>query len=159
MCAAFAPAWRRLLKFAPALVAALLTLAPGAIAMAQDQSPIQPGYWESRNKMGIGPITLSDKVERKCLTPKEVDKFMDGPSNRHYLCEYPTRVIQDGKITMAGQCVHRKKGTKIALQLSGTYTETSFDMKARLKWGMLVGAGTSSAKRIGDVCPAGSEIK
>ena len=139
-----------------ALIAAPVLSAGAALA---DTSPIQTGYWESRNKIGIGPVTLSNKVERRCLTPKEVDKFIDGPSNRHYACTYPERTIVDGKISMSGQCVHRKKGTKIDLKLNGAYTPTSFDMKVRLKWGMLVGSGTSSAQRIGDVCPPGSEIK
>jgi hypothetical protein len=140
------------------ILAFLAATTPAASALAQS-TPIEPGYWESRNKMGIGPVTLSNKVERKCLTPKEVDKFMDGPSNRHYACTYPVKTIADGKIVMAGECVHRKKGTRIDLKLSGDYTPTSFDMKARLKWGVLTGSGTSSARRIGDVCPPGSEIK
>jgi hypothetical protein len=135
----------------------LAALAPAAAAVAQE-TPIEPGYWESHNKMGIGPLKLSDKIERKCLTPKEVDKFMDGPSNRHYACTYPERVVKDGKIFMSGQCVHRKKGTKIDLTLNGTYNPTSFQMSARLKWGLLVGSGTMTAKRIGDTCPPGSGI-
>jgi hypothetical protein len=146
------------LKLSALTLAGALALVPGAAALAQD-TPIEPGYWESRNKMGIGPISLSDKVERKCLTPKDVDKFLDGPSNRHYACTYPERVIQDGKISMSGQCVHRKKGTKISLSLDGTYTPIAFDMKARLKWGMLVGSGAMSARRIGDTCPPGTGIK
>lgn len=146
------------MRLTPIVLTALLTLVPGAAALAQD-APIQTGYWESRNKMGIGPVTLSNKVERKCVREKDVEKFLDGPSNRHYACTYPVRQIAEGKVSMAGQCVHRKKGTKIDLKLNGTYTPTSFDMKARLKWGMLVGTGTSTAQRIGDDCPPGSEIK
>lgn len=144
------------------VLAGVLALGPTTMAFAQSHgegSPIIPGYWESRNKMGIGPITLSDKVERKCVTAKDVDKMLDGPSNRHYACTYPTKVVEDGKISMQGQCVHRKKGTKISLRLTGTYQPTAFDMKATLKWGMLTGSGTSSARRLGDTCPAGSEIK
>jgi hypothetical protein len=109
--------------------------------------------------MGIGPIVLSDKVEKKCVLAKDIDKMLDGPSNRHYACTYPVKTVADGKITMSGQCVHRKKGTKISLKLDGTYNQTSFDMAATLKWGILTGTGTSSAKRLGDVCPPGSEIK
>ena len=150
------------MKPAAPLLAAFLGLAAPAlcasVAWAQEP-PITPGYWESHSKMGIGPISLSDKVERKCLTPKEVDKFMDGPSNRHYACTYPVRTVKDGKIVMSGQCVHRKKGTRIDLSLNGTYTPTAFDMRARLKWGMLVGSGTMSARRLGDTCPPGSAIQ
>lgn len=142
------------------LLAAGLALVPVASAVSQEpQTPIQPGYWESRSKIGIGPVTLSNKVERKCLTPKDVDEFISGPSNRHYACTYPTRSVADGKIILGGQCVHRKKGTRIALNLSGDYKETSFDMKATLKWGLLTGSGSINAHRIGDECPAGSEIK
>lgn len=147
-----------MLRVKALILAQLLALMPLAGAAAQD-TPIEPGYWESRNKMAIGPITLSNEVERKCLTPSDVDKFMSGPSNRHYNCEYPEKTIADGKISMSGQCVHRKKGTRIGLKLAGVYSQTSFDMKATLKWGILTGTGSSNAKRIGDACPAGSEIK
>lgn len=139
-------------------IAALVLFASSATALAEDY-PIEPGYWESRNKMGIGPITLSDKVERKCVQPKDIDKLLDGPSNRHYACTYPTKTVADGHISMAGQCVHRKKGTKISLKLDGTYQPDAFNMRATLKWGILTGSGTSSAKRLGDDCPPGSEIK
>lgn len=149
---------RAALSIAPLLIACVMSAASAAGAAAQDY-PIEPGYWESRNKMGIGPITLSDKVEKKCVQPKDIDKMLDGPSNRHYACTYPVKTVADGKITMSGQCVHRKKGTKIGLRLDGTYNPTAFDMRATLKWGILTGSGTSSAIRLGDVCPPGSEIK
>ena len=146
------------MKRAALLIAALVTMAPTGFALAEGY-PIEPGYWESRNKMGIGPIVLSDKVEKKCVQPKDIDKMLDGPSNRHYACTYPVKTVEGGKITTSGQCVHRKKGTKISLKLNGTYNPTAFDMAATLKWGILTGTGTSSAKRLGDVCPPGSEIK
>jgi hypothetical protein len=149
------------LKVPVLALAAMLAIGPATLASAQPDSeyPIRPGYWESRNKMGIGPITLQDKVEKKCVTPKEIGKMLDGPSNRHYECTYPTKVVEGGKITMQGQCVHRKKGTKISLRLTGDYEPEAFNMRATLKWGILTGSGTSSAKRIGDDCPPGSEIK
>ncbi len=144
---------------APASLAALSLLA--ALPAAASDYPILPGYWESRNKV-TSVVTLSNKVERKCVTPKDVEKFMSGPSNRHYTCTYPSRRFEGGKVAMAGQCVD-KKGRKIGVTVSGTYTPTSYEMTAHLNTRMaglpLSGNATSEAQRIGDTCPAGSEIK
>ena len=146
------------MKLPALLIAALATIGLGAVALAQDY-PIEPGYWEHRSKTGIGPITLSNEVEKKCVTAKDIDKMLSGPSNRHYACTYPDKVVAGGKISMSGQCVHRKKGTRISLKLGGVYERTAFDMQATLKWGILTGKGSISARRVGDVCPPGSEIK
>src|SRR5688500_7721592 len=93
------------------LLAALAVAAPAAAqpgAFAQDESPIQPGYWESTNRV-LSPIRTK-KVERRCLTPKDIDKFLAGPSNRHYDCSYPDKLVENGVIRMAGTCVKRKGG-------------------------------------------------
>ena len=130
---------------------AALALAGPAVA----QTAITPGYWESTNKL-LSPIR-STSVEKRCITPADVDKFMAGPSNRHYTCTYPTRTIQDGKITLKGTCVS-KKGQKVAIAGSGVYTHTSFSLLAdvAVEFGGLNIAGKASteAHRIGDTCPA-----
>jgi len=152
-----------LTTLAPA--ALILIAAMGASALpviaAAAEYPILPGYWESRNKV-TSVVTLSNKVERKCVTPKDVEKFLAGPSNRHYSCVYPSRSFVGGEVSMTGVCTD-KKGRKIAVQVTGTYTPTSYEMTAHLKTRVaglpLSGNATSEAHRIGDVCPAGSEIK
>ena len=131
---------------------ALLLLALPAAAVAAP--PIQPGYWESTNKL-ISPIKQTS-VEKRCITPAEVDKFMSGPSNRHYTCTYPTKVIANGKILLKGTCVS-KKGRKIALQGTGTYTPTAFNLSAEVAMEFLgldiAGRASTEARRIGDTCP------
>lgn len=117
-------------------------------------SAIQPGYWESTNKL-LSPIHQT-KVEKRCITPAEVDKFMAGPSNRHYVCTYPTRVIAGGVIRLKGVCVS-KSGQKVAVRGAGTYTPTSFTLTADIATVLLgldiLGRASTEAHRIGDVCP------
>lgn len=132
------------------ILAGLALAAPAAAA----PSPIQPGYWESTNKL-ISPIKQS-KTERRCITPADVDKFLQGPSNRHYTCTYPTRIFSNGKITLKGTCVS-KKGRKVAVQGTGSYSPTRFDLTAEIATEFLgldvTGKASTEARRIGDTCP------
>ncbi len=129
------------------------TIAPSGVATPA--SAITPGYWESTNRL-LSPIKQSS-TEKRCITPADVDKFMAGPSNRHYTCTYPTRRIQDGMITLKGTCVS-KKGQKVAIAGSGTYTPNSFKLSADVAtefFGLdIAGRASTEAHRIGDTCPA-----
>ena len=124
--------------------------APAAAAPA-----IQPGYWESTNRL-LSPIRQSS-TEKRCITPADVDKFMAGPSNRHYACTYPTKVIAGGQIRLKGTCVS-KKGRKVQVKGSGVYTLTSFTLTAEIATEFLgldiAGKASTEARRIGDTCPA-----
>ena len=139
-------------KTALALIPACVLLT--SPALAQDTT-IQPGYWEVTNK--VSAIISQTKTERRCITPAEVSKFVMGPSNRHYKCDYPTRVFKDGKISLKGQCA-TKNGSKAALQATGTYSPTTFTMVADISTvyaGLPLSArATTTAKRISDPCPA-----
>jgi len=134
---------------APALAIGVLA----APALAQEGA-IEPGYWEVTNK--VSAIISQTKKEKRCISPSEVDKFMMGPSNRHYKCDYPTRVFRNGKITLKGQCA-TKNGHKVKLQATGTYSPSSFTMIADVDTtyaGLPIsGRATTEAKRIGDTCP------
>ena len=134
-------------------LAALLALALAAPAAAAPLA-IQPGYWESTNRL-LSPIRQKS-VEKRCITPADVEKFMSGPSNRHYACTYPTKVFAGGKITLKGTCVS-KKGHKVAVQGTGSYTPTSFDLTADVAAEFLgldiAGKASTEARRIGDTCP------
>jgi hypothetical protein len=83
---------------------------------------------------------------------------MAGPSNRHYKCTYPHKVISGGKISLKGTCVS-KKGRKVAVQGSGAYTLTSFTLTAEIATEFLgldiSGKASTDAHRIGDTCPQG----
>jgi hypothetical protein len=131
---------------------AAAALVPSAAATAPQT--IRPGYWESTNKL-LSPIKQS-KTERRCITPADVEKFLSGPSNRHYACTYPTKVFAGGKITLKGTCVS-KKGRKVAVQGSGSYTPTSFDLTAEIATEFLgldiTGKASTEARRIADNCP------
>jgi hypothetical protein len=142
------------MRFSTTFVASLGWAVLAVVGPAAAQSAITPGYWESTNKL-LSPIK-STKVEKRCITPADVDKFMAGPSNRHYTCTYPTRTIQDGKITLKGSCVS-KKGQKVAIAGSGTYTKTSFELLADVAVEFaglnIAGRASTEAHRIGDICP------
>lgn len=137
---------------APILALGVAGLCAGPAAAAS--SPIQPGYWESTNRL-LSPIKQT-KTERRCITPADVDKFVSGPSNRHYACTYPTKVFSNGKIILKGACVS-KKGHKVAVQGAGSYTQTSFDLTAEIATEFLgldiTGKASTEARRIADTCP------
>ena len=139
----------------PALLLAALALATPAAAA---KYPIEPGYWESTNKV-LSPIRQT-KVERRCIKPADVAKFMAGPSNRHYTCTYPVNVIENGKITLKGTCVS-KKGRKVAIQGAGAYSPTAFNLTADVAvefMGLdIAGRASTDARRIGDNCPPQGE--
>ena len=133
----------------------LVLIALGAATPAVAAAPlIQPGYWESTNRL-LSPIKQT-KTEKRCITPADVEKFMGGPSNRHYACTYPTKVFSGGKITLKGTCVS-KKGHKVAVRGTGSYTPTSFDLTADVAAEFLgldiAGKASTEARRIADVCP------
>lgn len=140
---------------------ALATIAGPAAAQTPGAQPIIPGYWESINRV-LSPFH-SSKVERRCLKPADVDKFLAGPSNHHYDCNYPTRVVDGGYIRMIGTCRSRKHpdGRKIEVSGEGNYTPTSFKITARIATELLgvplSGKASTEARRIGDVCPVDAE--
>ena len=134
---------------------ACLTLALMALsgpAMAAES--ILPGYWESTNRM-LSPIRTTD-VEKRCLTKADVEKFMMGPSNRHYACTYPTRSFAGGKILLKGSCVSRK-GRQVAVSGEGEFTPTTFKLVANIATtfaGIPVsGRASTEARRLSDACP------
>ena len=138
---------------------ALLALIPASLmlaapAAAQEQT-ILPGYWDVTNK--VSAIISQTKTEKRCITPAEVAKFVMGPSNRHYKCDYPTRVFRDGKISLKGQCA-TKNGSKAALEATGAYSPTTFTMNAKISTtyaGVPLSANAiTTAKRISETCPA-----
>lgn len=135
----------------PVLLAVLTGLAAPAVAAP---TTIEPGYWESTDRL-LSPIRQT-KTGRRCITPADVEKFLSGPSNRHYSCTYPTRVIANGKIRLKGTCVS-KKGRKVAITGQGAYTPTTFNLTAEIATEFLgldvAGKGSTEARRIGDVCP------
>lgn len=118
------------------------------------ETTIQPGWWESTNVLNF-IITDTDR-ERRCITPADVEKVMSGRINRHYTCTYPEKRVSGGKMFFKGTCVD-KRGRKVNVTATGTYSATAFTLSADLSGkvaGVPVSARASTtAKRLGDVCP------
>ncbi|MBP7704225.1 MAG: DUF3617 family protein [Caulobacter sp.] len=125
-----------------------------APAVAQETT-IQPGWWESANTLNL--VISNTERERRCITPKDVDKILSGRINRHYTCTYPEKRVAGGKMYFKGTCVD-KRGRTVNVTASGNYSATAFNLDAKLSGklgGVPISASAStSAKRIGDVCPA-----
>jgi Protein of unknown function (DUF3617) len=141
------------------LLAAAAIATPAAAQPSGSDSVIQPGYWESTNRL-LSPIRTS-KVERRCITPADVEKFLAGPSNHHYDCTYPSKLIENGVIRMSGSCVKRKGGGRVMVAGEGVYTQTSFKITATIATEIagipLSGRASTEARRIADTCPATPE--
>jgi hypothetical protein len=140
------------------LCALVLAAAAATPALAADDGMILPGYWDVTNT--VNAVVSKTTTEQRCISPAEVSKFMEGPSNRHYTCTYPTKVFKNGKITLKGQCVS-KKSRVVQIQATGSYSPTTFklvaDVDTTLAGLNLGGRATTEAKRLGDTCPPGAK--
>ena len=133
------------------LVLAAVVAAP---AVAREET-IKPGWWESSNTLNL--VISKTERERRCITPADVDKILSGRINRHYTCTYPTKRVEGGKMYFKGTCVD-KRGRKVNVTANGTYSPTAFTLNADLS-GKVAGVplsanASTTAKRLGDVCPA-----
>lgn len=137
-----------------AALAAFATLAAGAVRAAEPNA-IAPGYWETDNQL-VSPIHQS-KVERRCIRPQDVAKFMNGPQNHIYTCTYPTRIIGEGTIRLSGSCA-TKTGRPVPVSGEGTFTRDTFHMDAHVQ--AQVGPlklplhAVTDAHRLSAECPA-----
>jgi hypothetical protein len=130
-------------------------LASGASAVSAET--IRPGYWESTNQV-TSPIE-STKSELRCVTPKDVAKFMTCHINHHYTCNCPEQSYGGGQIRFRGDCVDAK-GRHVHIEGEGSYTPTTLQMTARGNF-KLMGlpidfSASTNSHRIADVCPVGA---
>jgi hypothetical protein len=132
----------------------ILIIALAVAAPALAQTAINPGYWETTNQV-TSPFPTK-KVERRCIRPAEVAKFMNGPSNHIYTCTYPVREIGDGQIRLAGSCKTRD-GKPVPITGEGVFTADTFRLDARIETefaGLTVPVrARTTARRLGDDCP------
>lgn len=137
-----------------AVITAVALLTVPTIASSQAKDTILPGYWEYRSKVSLGISSTS--VEKRCVEPKEIEKFFNGPSNRHYKCTYPVRNVGNGKAEFKGTCVD-KKGRTADVTASGTYSPKHFNLNARIKTSIIglpiTPTGSIEATWIGETCP------
>ncbi len=145
---------RKSFVFAGILLLAGPVMADNAPASAPVARPV-PGYWISENKV-LSPIS-TNKTEKRCLSEKDVDRFVNGMQTSHYTCTYPELHVADGVIHLKGECVD-KSGLKVKVIGDGSYSATSINFDARGSTRFLgipihFHASTES-HRVGDVCPA-----
>ena len=134
-----------------ALTAAGLATAAGAsLAAAPAPKTILPGHWEYSYRIGI--IPAGD--ESRCLKQADVEQFAKGICTRKYTCDYETRVVKDGKVSLKGTWTD-KKGRVAPVTAKGSYTPESFTLAASGKSvdGIPM-ALTLNAKRVSATCPA-----
>ena len=80
-----------------AVLALAMSLAP-VFAGAEPSALISPGYWEATTDF----LGLTHSTERYCIEPKNIVKFMLGPCNHHYRCDYPVQRVGGGKAHFEG---------------------------------------------------------
>ena len=146
---------RRIATILAPLALALIVVAPGASLNAASPATVRAGYWEYKIK--AGPITVD--TEYWCVKPAQIDKFFNGPCNRHHTCVYPTRVVADGKARFAGYW-QNDEGKRANIDASGTYNETRFILKTkptRGTNGIPIPGMTIDAKWLGETCKPGAK--
>ncbi|MEO7026079.1 MAG: DUF3617 family protein [Caulobacteraceae bacterium] len=139
----------------PRLIFALVII-PAATGV-QAQSTIRTGYWESNERV-VSPISTS-KTERRCITRKDIAKFMSCYLNHHYQCACPEEAIGGGRIRYRGHCVD-KKGGEVTIEGAGDFTPTTLRLTVHPAFrfgGLPIHAEASiDAHWLADACPAAS---
>jgi hypothetical protein len=133
------------------LVALLLLLVAPSAVKAQPY-PINPGFWEvTTNWLG-----LASKTERYCIAPKDIPRFMSGPCNHIYHCDYPVQQFQNGRSHFEGEI--RGNDESYHVRGGGAYSPTSLFMRSSISghWHIVPIAGpiTVSGHFVSASCPA-----
>ena len=128
--------------------------------VANAEETIKPGYWEAEDKV-TSPFP-SSKVERRCIEPKDVARFMTCYINHHYTCQCPEQSYTGGQIRYRGVCVDNK-GAQVGITGRGTYTATTLHLTADVTFKLagipISGQASTDAHRLGDICPADQSSK
>jgi Protein of unknown function (DUF3617) len=142
------------------LLLALATLATASAVSSAAHAqayPINPGYWEAHTTF----MGLIGSTDRYCIKPKDINKFLSGPSNHIYHCTYPDQVTADGKMHFKGACVQKKHGKVVMvidLEGDGDYTPTTVRMRAHGSTHVLglpvAGSAAVEGRFLGADCPA-----
>jgi Protein of unknown function (DUF3617) len=137
-----------------ATVAILAALAVSPAAARDEVGAPLPGYWEMTNTWVF--VFHFKTVDHRCFTAADVAGVLQGPSNAHYACTYPTREVGDGHLVLKGTCVETH-GQVAEISAQGDYDPTTFHLTADLRTKIagipLKGTGITAARRLGDVCP------
>ena len=138
------------------ILPALLAASAGVLTLGASLPPdaVRPGYWETTSTVSA-PIQ-STKTGRRCVTAKDVAKFMMGPSNHIYSCVYPQQRAAGGRLSFKGHCTSNK-GREADISGQGAYSPTTLHMDAQVETTLgplpITLTASEDARRIGDVCP------
>ena len=141
-------------RFAP--IALAFALAPiGAGAGAPAPALISPGYWEATTEF----LGLAHRTERYCIEPKNIVKFMLGPCNHHYQCDYPVQQVGGGKAHFEGVIKNASERYHVHGDVSYTATTLDLKMSGAGHWKLLplAGFGAIQAHRLSAECPQGAK--
>lgn len=130
----------------------VVVLAADTPSFAQGQlsqpPPIRAGFWETR----LSALMLSGRDQR-CVQDNEIGRFVGGPHNSVYACQYPTSIVANGRIAWHGTCVSRGDH-RLRLDADGTYTDTAMNLRGvvhlRLVGVPIAAPFTVRARRLGD---------
>ena len=144
---------RPLSLIAPAALACAAAVAAHAAARTPERGAPLPGLWRYDTS-----FLFSSDSDTRCIGPADIDKILQGPSNKHYDCTYPVREVAGGRARFEGVCVNRKHGQKAQVSLQGAYGPDSFEFHGVVKpdlGGLSLPLDASiSAKRVSTTCPA-----
>lgn len=146
------PRQRRVIAAAAVLAGALVLQGSATGAQPSGAEP-RAGLWEySYRYLGLLPVG----GEKRCLKDAEIDKFFEGPCNRHHTCTYPTKVFENGKIELRGKWVD-KRGREAPVNATGSWTATTVDLSinGRATTGLPL-VGSMKGKWVAASCPAGT---
>jgi len=137
-----------------AVLAVTLCLAPGAVH-ASAPALISPGYWEATTDF----LGLTHTTERYCIEPKNIVKFMLGPCNHHYQCDYPVQQVGGGKAHFEGVIKNASERYHVHGDVSYTATTLDLKMSGAGHWKLLplAGFGAIQAHRLSAECPQGAK--
>ena len=144
-------------RLAAAALAFAVLAAPGASLHAAPQTTdtILPGYWEYKVKL----LGATIDTEMWCVKDDQIDKFFNGPCNRHHTCVYPTRVVGGGKARFAGYW-QNDDGKRANVRAAGEYSPKRFVLRTQATRGTNgapIPAMTLDAKWLGATCKPGAK--
>lgn len=146
---------RRALQHTTAVLALASSLAPAISGAAATPALISPGYWEATTDF----LGLTHDTQRYCIEPKSIVKFMLGPCNHHYRCDYPVQQVGGGKAHFEG--VIHNKSERYNVRGDVAYTADTLDLKmsgaGHWKLAPIAGFATIQAHRLSPECPEGAK--
>lgn len=136
------------------LAAAALSLGLAGATPPKEPRTIRPGWWEATDTV-LSPFR-STSVEHRCVTPRDVGRFMGCRLNHHYVCSCADQSFADGRIRFRGVCVD-KRGAQVAIAGQGDYSPDHMTLNAQATFSLgglpIQASARTQARRLGDRCP------